>query len=206
MGPGAAPLSALKAQWRAAFRPLPGQQELGDACWIREGEGFLDLAVIDGLGHGGEAAAASRAALACLQRQAELAGQSGLSLPEALQACHGAMRGTRGAALSMASLDLKGARMQWLGVGNVEGLLLSGERRGRLLSKSGIVGFNLPHPHLSGLPLESGDILFFCSDGIDSAFADKLDRRLGPLDLAGQILRDCAKDNDDALALVVHLS
>jgi hypothetical protein len=190
----------LGAQWRAAFRPLPGQQELGDAHWIRAAPGRLDLAVVDGLGHGHEASLAAQAALKALD-----AGP-GLPLPEALQACHGALRGTRGAALALASLDLRQGLLSWLGVGNVEGLLLSEGRRSRLLCKSGIVGFNLPSPHLSSLPLKAGDTLLFCSDGIDSGFADKIDPRLGPLDLAGQLLRDCAKDSDDALALVVHLS
>src|SRR5207247_587433 len=71
-----------------------------------------------GLGHGADAAAAARAAVAALDRHAE---ESVLPL---VQRCHQALAGTRGVVMSVAFFDPSDHAMTWLGVGNVEGVLL----------------------------------------------------------------------------------
>ena len=58
----------LKIEAAFATLPLPGQTESGDLCLIkRVGKGTL-LAVVDGLGHGQEAASAAHAAVGALDR------------------------------------------------------------------------------------------------------------------------------------------
>ena len=190
----------MTAVWAQASRPLSGQSQNGDACWADSRGGVLRLAVIDGLGHGAEAALAAELAVQTLQEAPQL------PLSEQLQRCHAALRRTRGAAMSLAEIDLEAGRLRWCGVGNVEGLLLSSGQRQRLLAKSGIVGFNLPSPHLGELPAGPGDALLLCTDGIHLDFIKDFDPRLAPGDSAARILRNHARDSDDALVLVARLS
>src|SRR5205823_3248291 len=75
------------------------------------------VAVIDGLGHGIEAAAATRVAIAAL---ADAPGEPVTAL---LVRCHEEMRGTRGAVMTLVSFR-DDDTLTWVGVGNVEALLL----------------------------------------------------------------------------------
>jgi hypothetical protein len=53
----------MRLEWSHAARALPGQHEIGDACWVLETPALVRLAVVDGLGHGPEAAKAAAVAL-----------------------------------------------------------------------------------------------------------------------------------------------
>ncbi|HEY3745971.1 MAG TPA: hypothetical protein VGL17_07010, partial [Gemmatimonadaceae bacterium] len=59
------------------------------------------LAVIDGLGHGAEAAAAAREAATILR------GHAALPVSDLIELCHEGLRKTRGAVMSLASLDMR---------------------------------------------------------------------------------------------------
>src|SRR5438034_497107 len=61
-------VSAALLDWAMASAPLPGGEELGDVCLVRELPGAAVVAVVDGLGHGHEAARAARQALELLER------------------------------------------------------------------------------------------------------------------------------------------
>src|SRR5256885_9190382 len=57
-------------EWGVASLALPGEAESGDRHLVKPvGTGVL-VAVVDGLGHGAEAAAAAQAAVAALERHA----------------------------------------------------------------------------------------------------------------------------------------
>jgi len=127
--------------WASAMRPFPGEQECGDALFVDSFPGGTLVALVDGLGHGPEAASAARAAIAAL------ALSSSDPVGVLLQRCHLALSRTRGAAISL--LSLREGVLSWVGVGNVEAVLL---RRGstetprteHLLLVGGIVGQKLP--------------------------------------------------------------
>jgi negative regulator of sigma-B (phosphoserine phosphatase) len=155
------------------------------------------VAVMDGLGHGQDAHAASTLAIETLA--------SGLDVgvEAAFAALDRALSHSRGAALSLADIDLEAGRMRWAGVGNVEGVLVRGQDpqrlRERLLQHSGIVGYRLPRPPVRELALNAGDRLIFCTDGIQTRFMEDLDWRLNPQACADAILKKNAKETDDAL-------
>src|SRR2546422_9685878 len=108
-------------EWGGAPRAPPGQAESGDLHLVKPvGSGVL-VAVVDGLGHGAEAATAAQAAVAALERHAT---ESPVALVER---CHRALKGTRGAVMSVALIGWPDRSMTWLGVGNVEGLLIYGD-------------------------------------------------------------------------------
>src|SRR2546421_11870666 len=77
---------------------LRGQAESGDLHLVKPvGSGVL-VAVVDGLGHGAEAASAAQAAVAALERHAT---ESPVPL---IERCHRALQGTRGVVMSVAVL------------------------------------------------------------------------------------------------------
>ncbi|MNL13454.1 Stage II sporulation protein E (SpoIIE) [compost metagenome] len=156
--------------------------------------------MIDGLGHGPEAALAMRAAREVL---ASNASDSPSSLVER---CHLALRGTRGAAITVASL--REDRLRWLGVGNVEALLVRTEPPQLRFAplRAGVVGEVLPPSSEAELPLQVGDTLIFATDGIRADFADAPEIGLRPAEVAQRVLERFGKASDDALVLVLRLS
>jgi hypothetical protein len=182
-----------------ASKVLAGQSDIGDAAWLDEGGGKVLVAVIDGLGHGHEAAAAATACCEGLQLA------RGQALGGHFARCHEYLRRTRGAAVSMACIDLELGSLSWAGVGNVEGYFLHGTARERLLLKSGIVGYNMPELRITELPAGPGDLLIFATDGIGPDFTRQLDLRLDAADLAQSILQAHARGTDDALVWVGRL-
>src|SRR3989442_478951 len=163
------------------------------------------LAAADGLGHGHEAALAADLAVRTAERHA------GLSLIEIMERCHQSLIRTRGVALSLARWDAKQKTMTWLGVGNVEGLLLrpDSDKRPvpeRLLLRLGVVGARLPGLQEARVEVPGTGVLIFTTDGIASGFELGLDPRVRPQPLADQILARHSRGTDDALVLVARLS
>jgi phosphoserine phosphatase RsbX len=184
---------------------LPGQGESGDhhlVCYNRNG---ILVAAIDGIGHGEEAANASKAAVALLRSSAD---EPIISLVER---CHEKLRATRGIVLSLAFIDPEHGMMTWLGVGNVQGVLMradakKGNVRESLLLRAGVVGSQLPALQAAVLPIVQGDTLFFATDGIRSDFSVSLSARENPQRAADRILEHYGSGNDDALVLVARLT
>lgn len=185
--------------WAAASRTCDGQQECGDALIVRSFPGGSLVGVVDGLGHGREAAVAARAALeVCAQDPAG-------GVPALFERCHVALSRTRGAAMSLLSL-LDGV-LTWAGVGNVEAALLrarpaeSGGRLEHLLLARGIVGQSLPRLQPRSLRVAAGDLLAAASDGVRPDFASRLDRSASPVESAERVLGEVGPQ-DDALVWI----
>lgn len=185
---------------------LAGETESGDLHVVQPVRTGVLVGVVDGLGHGAEAAAAARAAVATLR---EHAGEAVLPL---LQRCHRALVGTRGVVMSLAFFHGGDASMTWLGVGNVECQLLYTDpaarpaRAGRtsLVTRGGIVGSQLPQLRAEVISLTAGDTLLVATDGVKDGFADGLSTDMPPQQLADQVLARSRKGTDDALVLVAR--
>jgi negative regulator of sigma-B (phosphoserine phosphatase) len=184
---------------------LPGQGESGDrhvVCCSRNG---ILIAAIDGIGHGIDAANASKATAALLRCPFE---EPIISL---LERCHEKLRPTRGVVLSLAFIEPEHGMMTWLGVGNVQGVLMrsdssKGNLKETLLLRAGVIGSQLPPLQAAVLPIAQGDTLFFATDGIRSDFAESLSARENPQRAADRILKEYGSGNDDALVLVSRLT
>jgi phosphoserine phosphatase RsbX len=193
----------LKIDTAFATLPLPGQIESGDLCLIkRVGKGTL-LAVVDGLGHGQEAASAAHAAVAALDRY------SREPLVDLVRRCHEAVVGLRGVVLGLAYLDPQAATMTWLGVGNIGGIVLRADAGNRpprisLVPSAGFIGAEPTHPTTRSVPLALGDTVVFFSDGIRDGFADSLVLANSPREIADFVITRHVKGNDDALVLVAR--
>ena len=176
--------------------------DLHSICPFRNG---LLLSVVDGIGHGEEAAHAARAAVSSLQAASE---EHVILL---VQRCHQEIRSTRGVVLSLASIDFARGMMTWLGIGNVQGVLLrcfasSGPVQEMLLLRGGVVGAQLPPLQATVLPISRGDTLVFATDGVRPSFVDTLSALESPQRAADRIPREYRTGNDDALVLVVRLA
>ena len=197
---------AALIDWAVAGSVLPGQSESGDQHLVTTTRDGALVAVVDGLGHGVEAAAAARAAVRSLERH----GVQTTTMISLLKGCHGALSGTRGVVMSVASFNARDETLTWLGVGNVEGLLLRAQptvtpRRESLLLRGGVVGVHLPALSASIIPVMRGDTLIFATDGIRNDFV-LAPLALGerPQPLADYILTHWGRGTDDALVLVAR--
>lgn len=190
-------------EWAVAARALPGEPESGDLHVVEAFQAAVLIAALDGLGHGPEAAFASRIAAATLR---DNLGEPATVL---MERCHAALLKTRGAVLSLALIESQGREMTWLGVGNVDGSLYhadanSSPPRESLPHRGGVVGYQLPPLRANTIPLAPGDTLVFATDGIANTFTSESPIGWHPQDAADYILRKYAKDNDDALVLVAR--
>jgi phosphoserine phosphatase RsbX len=184
----------------------PGHRVSGDLEVVHyyDQGGAALVAVIDGIGHGEQAAATAR-----------LAADTLIAHPQEppatlLSRCHAALRGTRGVVLSIASIDLRRALFSWLGVGNVSGVVSRGAANvlsapEELMARPGVLGSgDLPALRAATLPLRIRDTLILATDGISRHFADELTVAASAQVLADDIIaRHCAR-NDDALVVVAR--
>lgn len=197
--------------------PKPREQVCGDGWMVSATEEPLVLAVVDGLGHGPDAAAASRAVLDTLRDRTER------TPARLLELAHQRARPTRGAAVAFAVLQRREAAtpgplqlaasvgtrsLQFAGVGNIAASVLSGDLpRQQLISHNGIVGHNLRKVQEVGAKVRDGDLLVMHSDGLAmhwdlSAYPGLITRH--PAVIAAVLYRDFSRGNDDVTVLIAR--
>jgi serine phosphatase RsbU (regulator of sigma subunit) len=184
-----------------AARPYPGETVNGDGWAINWHEAVCRIALIDGLGHGPEAAAATARAVEELQAQPQLAPA------EALRRCHAALRSLRGAAMSVARVDLTAQQLTFAGIGNVDARLVQGAAETRLTPYRGIIGSVIPTIRSVALPLTAAWLLVLHTDGVSNRFAleEMPDwHRCEPQILVEATLQEWGRQTDDATVLVVR--
>jgi serine phosphatase RsbU (regulator of sigma subunit) len=184
---------------------LPGQGESGDHHLVCCNQNGVLIAAIDGIGHGEEAANAAKAAVSIFR----ICGDE--PIISLVQHCHEKLRATRGVVLSLASIDTSHGLMTWLGVGNVQGVLMRADTKKEngqetLLLRGGVVGSQLPPLQATVLPIAQGDTVYFATDGIRRDFAQSLSALENPQRAADRILEQFQNGNDDALVLVARLT
>lgn len=190
--------------WGVASLTMPGQSQSGDRHLVQPYTNGLLVAVVDGLGHGEQAAAVADLAVTTLIKHAH---EPVIAL---VKRCHDAMRETRGVVMSLASFNELDRVLTWMGIGNVEGLVLRAEgsphsRHEYLLLRGGVVGGQLPSLIASIMPLMQGDTLVFTTDGIRGGFAKDLSASDPPQGMADRILAKYSKGSDDALVFVARV-
>lgn len=192
-------------EWAAAARPRAGEQVCGDDAIAVDVSGTAALVgVLDGLGHGAAAATAAQSGVAVLK------GSRTEPLDVLVQLCHRALADTRGAAMTLARIDLHTDTLNWIGIGNVTAALVakspSGvEVRSSALLNSGIVGYRVPETLLSkSISIHPGDLLIIASDGVDENHLNHIDFAASASAIAEKILHQHGKDTDDALVLAAR--
>jgi anti-sigma regulatory factor (Ser/Thr protein kinase) len=178
---------------------MRGEEASGDA-WrhIRDGR-YLTIVLADGLGHGVDAARASRAATSELAPNAT---------PDTLlERMHGALRPTRGAAAAVARVDLATGALRFAGVGNISASIVSGGSTRSLVSMNGTLGHNVRRIQGFDHELASDALLVMHSDGVTGNWdlrAHPGVTRRDPLVLASVLVRDCERGRDDVSVVVAR--
>jgi len=196
-------MSLTAISWVHRSRPLRGETESGDMHLVAPFHDGALIGVVDGLGHGSEAAAASRLAVDTF------AADPSCEPVELLRRAHDALRRTRGAAVLLISLSFAAGSFTWVGVGNVEGLHCcnahaSDASRAALISVPGVVGYHLPSLRGREARLAPGDLFALASDGISPGFSELLSTRADLDEMASAILDGHARASDDALLLLAR--
>jgi anti-sigma regulatory factor (Ser/Thr protein kinase)/serine/threonine protein phosphatase PrpC len=180
-------------------RPHPGQQTNGDAYLIKTHGPLTLFAVIDGLGHGHGARQASDTAID------SLSDWMGEPLEEVFMAVHGALRSTRGAVMGVAVVDGAREEMHFAGVGNVSVRTFNTPEHATPIPSNGTLGARMGRVRVWTQKWAEESILIMASDGLSEtwdirSYPTLLERN--PQLMAGILMRDYSRPNDDATVLV----
>jgi serine phosphatase RsbU (regulator of sigma subunit) len=184
---------------------LPGEHVSGDQpIAIEIADGAALFGVLDGLGHGPDAAtAALRASDALLRAHTE-------RVEVLVQLCHRVLDGTRGVAMTLARADFAAGTLTWTGVGNVAANLVAKDVTGTHIRSSarltaGIVGYRIPEIRPAQVvSIRAGDLLVIASDGIAENHLEHIDFAASAAVIAKDIVSKHAKETDDALVLTAR--
>jgi hypothetical protein len=168
--------------------PIDGETACGDGWSVRQDDEHASVLLVDGLGHGPNAAEAADTASVVFGASA------GRTPKETVALVHEALRATRGAAVVVAEIrrgDVIGSR---------------GTRA--LPSMNGTAGLNVPAMQEFTQPLDASDLLVMHTDGITTRW--RLDAYPGlrahdPAVVAGVLHRDFSRGRDDATVLALRL-
>lgn len=202
----------LSASHSIATRPFPGEYEIGDLAFILPTDESaagsppprILAGLIDGAGHGPEAAHAAHVGYMYLQKH-DRAGVLAL-----LDGVHGVMPGTRGAVAALVTIDLVAHTLEYGGVGNVEGRIMRQTGQDiRLISYNGLLGSVLPRVRTFHHHLEEGDTLVLHSDGVSAYWGTSGYPGIqaeSPHLVASILLRDWGRQTDDATVLAIRFT
>lgn len=178
-------------------RCAEGEQVSGDTFTIDHHDGGVLVSVVDGLGHGPNAATAANAF-------AELVAEdTTLSLEEMMAAANARLARTRGAAAALLRISTTTGRVDFVGVGNIHLHTITPERL-HPVCVPGIVGHRLRKIVPFGFDLPEWGIFAMCSDGISSRISLDEFEGLGAQAMAEALLEAHGKAYDDATCVVVR--
>lgn len=181
--------------------PKIGEEVSGDAWAIDSGSNRSLFLVADGLGHGIQASEASKAAVRVFRENL------GKSPKQIVEAAHGTLRSTRGAALAIAEVDFEQLSVNFAGVGNISGTIFSPEKSNSMVSSHGTVGHEVRKIQEFVYKWLPGGLLIMHSDGLSTHW--RLDRYPGLASrhtslIAGVLYRDFNRGRDDVTVLVAR--
>ncbi len=177
----------------ARSRPRPGEVENGDAVVVRHTARFSLVAVVDALGHGPVAAQVAGTAIAALT-----AATLPLRPEEVLLHVHEALRGTRGAAATVVTLE--DGVMRGCGVGNVE--VRTPGRGSPVLLSRGVLGSSSVRLRPFDATLGRGERFAIFTDGLTRRLDLESVRELPLPDACDALFARFAQELDDATLLV----
>jgi anti-sigma regulatory factor (Ser/Thr protein kinase) len=180
--------------------PKNGETVCGDDwTMVRRGESVMVL-VADGLGHGPFAAEAAAEAVNAIE------GTSFASVVDAVNVIHGALRGTRGAAIAIAEITVSAA-VSYCGLGNIAGALVSAAGVQHMVSHNGTAGHDAHRITSFQYSWPEEATMIMHSDGLITHW--RLDRYPGllgrhPSVIAGVLYRDYTRGRDDTTVVVLR--
>ena len=180
---------------------VSGEEACGDDWTVSpaSGDRMTRLFVADGLGHGVNAQAAAVDATRVFEESGET------SPSAAIERVHGALRGTRGAAVATAFLNPASGSIEFAGLGNISGVVRSTVGTKSMVSQNGTAGHSARRFTAFTYEWPSDAIVVLHSDGLLShwhlnAFPGLAGRH--PSIIAAALYRDFARGRDDTTVVV----
>ena len=178
-----------------------GEDVCGDNWALLQGRGRVLAFVVDGLGHGLEAATAARAAVDMVKSKPHL------DATDLMDAVHGALRPTRGAAAAVAMLQPESELCTFCGIGNISASIRSGGTSRSMVSHNGTLGHSVRKIQDFKYPFPKGSLLVMHSDGMathwDLAAYPGIEMR-HPAMIAAALFRDHSRGRDDLTVLTLR--
>lgn len=180
--------------------PAPNETVCGDDWSVIPSSKGTRVLVVDGLGHGPKAAEAAAEAVRVFESKGHH-----LPLDELLAEIDRALRYTRGAAGSCAEIDLSSNLLEFVGVGNVAGILASPSGSRNIVAHNGTLGVKIGRLQSVSVPLPTAGCTILHTDGLNThvntqGYPGLLAR--DPTLIAGVLYRDFVRGRDDATVVV----
>ncbi len=193
-----------EVEWSMVRRPFPGHNKCGDRYFVEYHGNNLLMAVIDGLGHGTEAAKTGKIAISTLQDYSH-----NPNLTKLVQYCHKELRHTRGVVMSLASITPSTRELSWIGIGNVNGVLIRPDKMGTdsvkyMRLNRGVVGLQLPSLTVKKYSYANNSLLIMNTDGVKNDYTNSIDSHSSTDHIAKNIISNYSYNTDDALVLTAR--
>jgi anti-sigma regulatory factor (Ser/Thr protein kinase) len=183
--------------------PLEGETACGDGWCVRQRADHATVLLVDGLGHGPNAADAADTAISVFETADDRAPKEIVAL------LHEALRSTRGAAVAVAEVRRTGdgATIDFCGVGNTVTAVIGQAGPRALPSMNGTAGLSVRLQPFTQ-PWYPGEMLVMHTDGLTTRW--RLDaypdvREHDPAIAAALLHRDASRGRDDATVLALRL-
>jgi anti-sigma regulatory factor (Ser/Thr protein kinase) len=184
--------------------PIDGETACGDGWCVRQNADHATVLLVDGLGHGPNAADAADTAIRVFLSLQERAPKEIIAL------LHEALRSTRGAAVAVAEVRRTpdGVTVDFCGVGNTVTALIGDAGPRSLPSMNGTAGLSVRGLQPFSQPWRPGELLVMHTDGLTTRW--RLDaypriREHDPAVTAAVLHRDSSRGRDDATVLAFRL-
>lgn len=178
-----------------------GEPVCGDGWTVLQGRGRIVVFVVDGLGHGPDAAAAARTAIESVEKNAHRDG------PDIMDAVHNALRPTRGGAGALALLQPESELCCFCGIGNIAASIRSAGLSRSMVSHNGTLGHQVRKIQEFQYPFPKGSMLIMHSDGLathwDLAAYPGIETR-HPALVSAALYRDHTRGRDDVTVLAMR--
>ena len=179
--------------------PVAGESLCGDAWDYHDDSARRVVIVADGLGHGAAASDAAQEALAAFRANVHR------HPAEMIEAAHGRLQKTRGAAVAVADIDLERQVVRYSGIGNIAGAIVGTEKTRSMISHNGIVGHQTSRIQEFTFPWQADAMLLMHSDGINTRCSLEpypgLTAKPAAL-IAAVLYRDFKRGRDDATVVI----
>jgi anti-sigma regulatory factor (Ser/Thr protein kinase) len=200
-GPGSpAPQESSRMKIGVVCLPLVPDEPCGDGWDVARLRDRTVILVVDGLGHGPEAAKVPREAIRIFRKDPN--GEPA----EILRTRHAALRSTRGGVAAAAVIDEDRGRVTYAGAGNISGRIITGSVTQKMVSLNGTLGDQIRKFQEFSYPWDAEALLIMHSDGLTGHW-DLEDypglARKPPALIAGVLYRDHTRGGDDVTVLAL---
>lgn len=199
-------LTSEQIDYFYSIRPCLGERVSGDTAVVEQRGDLVAIAIIDALGHGNKAYTVARAAEDYLQNNWDD------DVCHRMLHLHDHLKGSLGAAVGLAILDLETNQLSYTGVGNTVIRILRQQNTKndsqRLYSTEGIVGGRISQPTEQKIQLGQSDLILLYTDGTKEHFSPQEYPTIfvdDVMTIAKKIVRLFGKNYDDATCIALKI-